>query len=280
MADHSAPTMSPPSVASFPIPARPALLEELVAECRKPEPDLRRMASSIEKDPVLIAAVLRTVNSPAQGLSRRIANIPQAVSILGYAPILRIVQGVLMRQHVTGDPRVLEKFWRISEHIADLSALIARLTRKASPHEAHTLGLFHDIGIPVLMLKFPDYQQTLSLPSRQGQSRFTDLEDFRHSTNHALVGAMVARTWLLPEHLQQAIKLHHEPESFTVLRPAEPVANLIAILQLAHCFHYRKTPLGSHREWPQFAHHVLHQLGLDDDEMDDLTTQADELVGL
>ena len=73
------------------IPARPAILDELNREARQSEPNPAKIAQLIGKDVSLSAAMLKTVNSPLFGLSKRVASVPQALAMLGSNNTINII---------------------------------------------------------------------------------------------------------------------------------------------------------------------------------------------
>jgi HD-like signal output (HDOD) protein len=93
------------------------------------------------------------------------------------------------------------------------------------------IGLFRDAGIPLLMKRFADYKDTLRLANQYPRG-FTVVEDERHGMNHAVVGAILGRSWLLAEHVRNAIRNHHEPAIFQDATDASE-KSLIAIAHLA-----------------------------------------------
>jgi HD-like signal output (HDOD) protein len=72
-------------------------------------------------------------------------------------------------------------------------AHLASRMRICSANIAHTFGLFCDIGIPLLLERFPDYQETLVLAGNDVNEKFTAIEQKRHSTSHTSIGALMAR---------------------------------------------------------------------------------------
>lgn len=70
--------------------------------------------------------------------------------------------------------------------------------------------MFCDVGIPLLMRRFPTYRHTLAACNAETSRSFTQVEQAAHHTDHALVGAMMARSWGVEPLLCQAIRLHHD----------------------------------------------------------------------
>jgi len=65
------------------IPALPESVQEVERVYHDPESTFEDMQKAIEKDPLLVANILRIVNSPSYGLKSKITSIRQAISLLG-----------------------------------------------------------------------------------------------------------------------------------------------------------------------------------------------------
>jgi HD-like signal output (HDOD) protein len=200
-------------LAGIVIPPRPSVVTAIMEERNRPEPDLRRVAQLISNDVGLSAAVLKTINSPLYGLSRQVGSIEQAVMMLGMKNISSLVIGMTLRNSVPCQG--LDRFWDSATRTALTASYIAQNLGCASREDAHLFGLFHDCGIPLLIQRFPDYKATLGLANQSGERAFTEVEDDRHQTNHAVVGNLLASNWKLPEHIREAIMHHHDSALFS-----------------------------------------------------------------
>lgn len=261
------------------IPARPQVLVQLQNELRKDDPDPAVVARLVSGDVSLSAAVLKTVNSPFFGLSRRISSVAQAVSLLGISAAAQIVTGLVLRTAVAGQAGSLERFWDSAETVAGISRHIASTIPRVARDDAYCFGLFHDIGIPMLMQKFPDYRQTLALADSTGDRSFTAVEDERHATDHATLGYLVAKGWFLPEAICEGILYHHDRSVFDDSAAVSPQAlTLIAINALAEHFNDEYVRLRSNSGWERIGARALDHLGLQEDEYCDLREDLTKLV--
>lgn len=266
-------------VAGISIPPRPAALADLMAERAKDEPDLQKVARLIGGDIGLSAAMLKAVNSPYFGLSRKVDSAFQAISMMGMKNVMNIVTGLMLRNAVGGKNVALDRFWENSQQNAMLSAWLAKRLPGISADEAYTFGLFHDCGIPILMQKFPDYKDTLFAANAADDTAFTLIEDQRHATNHATIGFLVAKTWLLPEMLCEAIRLHHDETIYTQPDSAEPrVRNLVSISRLAEHLNDTLLHLRDDSEWGRLGGLVLGHLGITDTELSDIKDDVGKMV--
>ncbi len=260
---------------SVAIPPRPEVLATIQQESLRSEPDLARISRSIAADVGLAAAVLKTVNSPYYGLNRRIVNVDQAVSLLGMRNIGVLVTGICLRSNLPS--RGLERFWDSAARQAATMSHLARSLGCVGRDEAHLYGLFHDCGIPILMQRFPDYKQTLAAANNERSRSFTDVEDDRHGTNHAVVGVLLSSNWGLTQELRDATRLHHDLTLFSSEQPPA-VLNLVALGILAEWIESGYSRLNGGSEWLKLGEAVMAHLMLDAGQVEALRREACDVL--
>ncbi len=258
---------------SINIPPRPSILTELMDERKKSDPDMAKIARIIAKDVVLSAAMLKTVNSPFFALRRKIDSIEQAVMTMGSSNVFNIMTGLVLRNLNENKNPQLNQFWEAAENTAFIAAMLAKRIPGVSGDVAYTVGLFHDCAIPLMMSRFPDYQETINLSHAKKARSLTQIEDERHSTNHAVIGYLLAKNWNLSETIALTILHHHNLDVFTSdeILPAE-VYNLIAVLQIAESI----SDSGFMREsaiWKSNSQMLLDYVGMSEQELDELTDE-------
>ena len=193
------------------IPPCPAILTKLLRETRADEPDFRRVGRLIGGDVALASAVLKVANSPFYGLRTKASSVQQALALLGLNAVTNLVTGLLMRQAFSGTTGPgMERYWRMSMATSLISALLSRETARGDSGVACTFGLFRDCGMPVMLQKFPIYADVFDGSALTPGEPVTEVENERYGTNHAHVGAQLARSWHLPESLCFAILHHHD----------------------------------------------------------------------
>lgn len=205
------------------IPPCPAVLTRLQQESASPNASLSVIATIIGSDVALSASVLKVANSTAFGLSRKVSTVQQALPVLGMRAVSSLVSGIVLKNSLSAanSPR-LDRFWDSTTRVAHLCARLTKEFRGIPADIAYTFGLFHDCGIAVLMRRIPDYRETLQLANNSGDRNFTDIEDERHATNHAVLGYLLTRNWGLSEDICNATLLHHDLSIF------EPTADATA----------------------------------------------------
>ncbi len=265
------------SILDIGIPPCPIILDRVMSEARKEEPDYHRLASIIGTDVGLSAGLIKTANSPYFGMRQRVHSVNEALTILGMIPASHAVAGIVLRNAF---PNVsnLERFWDASARIARLSGWLAQHLdiRGLRADDAYTFGLFRDCGIPVLLGRFSNYGAVLASANREAVRSFTDVEETVLPTNHAMVGCILAQSWWLPEEICLAIRNHHD---FMALKSASfnlPMASrrLIAMSQLAEHIVQQQLGLSFTQEWQKLEAACLQILDLNKGQLKALYVEA------
>jgi HD-like signal output (HDOD) protein len=259
---------------SIDIPPCPAILHEITAETNKPHPDFDVLEQLIKKDIGLSASLLQVVNSPFYGLRNKVESVKQSISLLGLKTISTMVYGLVVRNAIPGGNReFMEKFWDMTAQTAMAASFIAGRIGGIGRDDAYTFGLFMESGIPILMQKFPDYKDTLEEARSSENGCFTEIEDDKHCTDHATIGALLTRKWHLPEAICNAIRCHHD---FAVL--AEPESklspeclNFLSLGLLASQINYSTNASAEYNKWGGLA---LKHLNVSEQEYQDLMDEA------
>ncbi|MEO8124760.1 MAG: HDOD domain-containing protein [Burkholderiales bacterium] len=263
-------------ISGIAIPPRPALLTELQMEMTGADPDFDRIARLVAGDVALTAAVLRTVNSPFYALSRKAATMPEAITLLGLRQIGALVTGFVLRKSIGGEGANLTRFWDVTTKRSFALARLARGLRGIDVDVAQTFGLFCDVGIALLMQRFPAYAATLAAANRCEDLPFTQVEQAAHQTDHALVGALMARAWGLPKPVCDAIRMHHDYATFQDLQAQADVTRLIAMGLVAELAIQRFAGLNESREWDKGGDAAAGALMLGDADIDEWVEQLTE----
>lgn len=269
------------------IPPRPSILVEINKEMEKDEPDFRRLAEVVGADVSLSAGVIKVANSPLFGMGKRVRSVADALLVLGLRMAMNTVAASSLQSAFPHVPN-LERFWDSATRSARVSRWLALHLGKSvhvSPDDAYTCGLFHDCGIPVLMIPFPEYAGVLKQANAEHERCFTDVEDDALSINHAIVGAELAEDWLLPDEITLTIRHHHNPAALdgqdsTAAKASLSVTvhKLIAVIQLAECLIQRATGLSQTAEWEKHGAACLQTLGLTDDALKALEDESRSVV--
>jgi len=264
------------------IPPQPQIMVDLQMEQMLPNCDINEIAKLIGQDVGLAGSILKTVNSPFYNLSNKITSINQAVNLLGVNSVVNLVNALSIKGELSNDQIVsLGKFWDNAMEIAQAAAAIAKQIGFAAPDEAYTLGLFHNCGIPLLMMRFENYPEVISETYAREEARIVDLENSLINTNHAVVGYYVGKSWNLPRYLCEAIHEHHSIEKIFLDDTANPTKRtLLAILKMAEhiCRSYRT--LGNQEvdyEWQRIEELILVYVGMSQYDFTTMEQQIHEM---
>ncbi|MGQ0709090.1 MAG: HDOD domain-containing protein [Rhodoferax sp.] len=242
------------------VPACPQMLLALRQVMAQPDPEIDEVAAIAACDVAMAASLIRTANSPFYARQGSVASVPEATRLLGLRMAERMLGAFLVRQAVPATGPLLEHFWETSQRRALAMAHIAGELRALDADLAYACGLFCHVGIPVLMQGVRGYASTLAQALERKDRSFCATENAAHHTDHAVVGALVARTWALPTEIVQAVRLHHD---FSVLAAgpwAREVVSLVAMSAVAEYLVADFEGVGPQHEWLEHGAQCLAHL--------------------
>lgn len=250
------------------IPPCPELLADLQREVSRGDPDPGVIARIAGSDVAMAAALLRIANSSLYTRARPAATVTEAIALLGVGQVVSILTGFLTRNAIRVNSPLLEHFWESSTRRSLAMAFIARQLYGVNPEVAQTCGLFCHVGIPIMMQGVKGYSGTLTEAMARQDRTFTQTENVAHRTDHAVVGAIVAKTWRLPPMIAIAVRLHHD---FSALRDSaipEDVRILVAMAAIAEHLVARFEGVKEQWEWGQHRLDCLGYLQIGEVELD------------
>ena len=249
------------------VPPCPALLARLQAAMAEAEPDLNEVARIAASDVAMAATLIRNANGPLYAVGQPVQTVGQAMNRLGLKHTAALMTGFLVRHAIPVDNRHLRRFWERSAQRAIAMTFIARQLPGLSPDLAHTYGLFCHVGQPVLLQSVKGYGSTLVEAAARVDRSFVATENANHRTDHAVVGALVARVWRLAPEVMAAIRLHHDLDSIGG-EDAEPeVQTLMAAGLVAEHVVRRQEAQLPERDWTDHSAAALAWLQVDEGEV-------------
>jgi putative nucleotidyltransferase with HDIG domain len=216
----------------------------LVGLLARPETSNDEVVEVLKTDSVLTAKLLAACNSPAVGLQEIVSSVDQAVLILGYRQIFRMVMrlafGPSMAMSLPGYAEA-NQLWGHALMAACAGETLAeqRPDQQIELSLGFTIGLLHDIGKLVISAFLKPEQQGLlwqraadGIPSGEAERELL-------GADHAEVGACLLFIWRLPDHIIEAVANHHNPASWP-----EPRPSLLA--HAANCIAHLAAPASGH----------------------------------
>ena len=261
-------------ISSIDIPTCPTFVTEAMMEAQKDEPDLNHLAKIIANDAGMSAAALKLANSPMYRSSGAITSLRKAVDRLGTKNVVCVVVAAALRSSISGLPSAwLEDFWRRSTQLAVVAAVIAKRQFGISPDAAYTYTLFHDAAIPLMMKRFPEYDQVLEKCRDEGKL-IVEAELAFFPCSHPVVGSLLIRNWGLPPILGQAIRFHHEADAYDLPDKTLPggALSLIAVTHVAEHLAAEILGYSDLEVGASLYERALDYLGIEVGELDELRT--------
>lgn len=212
------------------LPPCPQVLLEMGQELRCEKPDMEKVARLITHDATSAAMILKTVNSPYYGLSNKARSVQQALAYLGLDRTACLLAGLLLRNAFPSSSNgAMAQFWDLSTQMAVTAARVARSLGCVDRGEAHTFGLFRDIGAAVLICQSEDYAAATTVDHCCSASKLIQWERERFGADHATIGGQLAKDWQLPEEMWEAILHHHDAFLPVGKQPSDAALRLIAV---------------------------------------------------
>lgn len=223
------------------LPSPPKLLAELLAVLDDEDASATSIAQVIEGDPAVAAKILHLANSSACTAGRRLADVTQAVALLGTNTVRGLV---LLHDIVTAFAAGvhLPASWMdaLNTHSVQVAQLASRLsTGKPWSGHAFTAGLLHEVGQLVLATSRPvefgttigQWNEADEAPGEDGEAAgvaLCDLELAALGTSHSDAGASLLSLWGLPADMVEAARRHTDG------KPPTTVEDLSSAVALAH----------------------------------------------
>lgn len=185
----------------------------------------------IKLDPILVARLLRLVNSPYFGLSNDVESIAKAVVFIGMRELRNLVAVealcTLFKDNKENSAFSRKNLWMHSATVAILGQMICRRIFGLDGENVFLAGIIHDIGLIVEDQLVGEELRQVCTAFAAGQPSISAIEDEVIGTNHAKVGRLLAAEWKLPDEVVEAIRFHHLQDK------EHPIPSVISILQIA-----------------------------------------------
>jgi HD-like signal output (HDOD) protein len=222
------------------IPPCPDKLLRLQAALNAPEPDLNTVAQIANSDVAMAATLLRNANCALHAGDQPVQTVGGAMNRLGLDLTATLLTEVVLKQSIKADHPRLKGFWDMAALRSAAMHHLARQLPGLAPELAQLYGLFCHVGIPVLLQRMPSYAGTMVEAQARRDRSYVETENANHRTDHAVVGALVARAWQVAPPVMAAIRLHHDLTHLQKTDADAEVQTLLAMGVLAEEFTCRR----------------------------------------
>jgi HD-like signal output (HDOD) protein/CheY-like chemotaxis protein len=183
---------------------------ELQGVVGDPDARVQDMIRHVDRDPNLVAALLRASNSAIFRGMPQVVDLQEAGRRLGTRRLGEIAQREALRGAFSsphkGWSRVLGKMWRNTVLIAEASRTLAERMRMRRLGAIYTTGLFVDLGQVLIV----DMYRKLGYPApKDGLPRGELARELRE--RHAAMGVLLLKSWGMPSSVLAVALHHHDP---------------------------------------------------------------------
>lgn len=203
-------------------PLLPGAALQLLALARDPSVPMSKVIALLETEPLIVARVIRTAQSPFYSAGARIRSIEDAVLRLGTRAIALVFAEAAMNAEVFSSQVFQGPMQALRRH-STVTAHVARKLGERLGHPGERIylsGLLHDIGIAACLLVAPE----IEAPDGRGLT-FEQLQKPIHSV-HEQAAEVLSALWNMPEGLRWVFAHHH---NFALRTHISPVPALVCL---------------------------------------------------
>ncbi len=213
--------------------SRPTVAIEVMRLAEQPRADAQALKECVAQDPALTCKILRVVNSSLFGLNRPVADLNQAIGLLGIKPLKLLVLGFSLPDALFAETaaRELQWYWTNTLTRAVAARLIAEQLWHQPGDEAFIAGLLQDIGILLLLRELGEPYAKFLTGVIGEKCHLASLEQDTLGFDHVQLSAALLARWQLPQRLVDAIAL--PKRTARLARMTTPEGDLPQILHLA-----------------------------------------------
>lgn len=213
------------------LPFSPEVLKKLFVQTgNNSMASMEEVGETLSKDQGLTTRILSLANSAYYGLQAEVQSVPRAAAVLGMAEIRNIVlalgvNGITGRYSIPDDFD-LASYWKHQFLVGMIAKELSRMTDVGKPDNMFTVGLLHDVGKLVTALRRPEDWEAISELAEERDIPYPEAEEQYWGMDHAVIGALMLKSWDLPDDLVEPINWHHAPD----LSPNHPNESMLVCL--------------------------------------------------
>ena len=184
-------------------------------------PDTDRLLDIVHMDPLVVASVLKRINSAFYGMRQQFQDIRKAILMIGFIEVCNIVLAsgyVGLRKEINSDlqVKIIDRIMRVSIGSGFFANLISQHLRLPDKSSAFTAGLLHNVGRFVLLYNLPEAYEKLYTGDRKSYIPSSEDEVQSMGIDHCSIGALAAQHWNFPELIVSLIESYQTPGQLTV----------------------------------------------------------------
>lgn len=205
------------------LPRIPSYVMEIQTLLQDENASAAKIANIAKRDPLLASQILKVANNLVSSRATKIESLAHAISFIGINSLKDIVLVAALKNFKL-DCKVFnaEHFWEHSFLIGRSAEFLSRRFKiDMLPDEVYIAGCVANIGKMVMGMCMPDVADTFAreLEDLNTLGTWTEAELRHDGFQHTVLGEIGAMFWGLPEHVGEAIALHHRQP---ILNDANP----------------------------------------------------------
>jgi HD-like signal output (HDOD) protein len=207
-------------------PATRHTLLQLGSLLRNPAVCLERIVVPLRRDPALVARLIRSANSVVYAQTEPVASVEDAVSLMGYQEVHRMVGFALLDHFSDGG---LPSYGISSKQLRENSLFTALLMEELAPgagedpRNSYTIGLLRSIGKVALdKLGGSSQVQIGEVPERIEEAGIAEWERSTYGITNTEAAGAILKAWRFPNEIVVAISDHYAPDGRLM-----PLTNLL-----------------------------------------------------
>ena len=198
------------------LPPLSKTITEINRVCVDEDSSINDLAKVIEKDPMIIANLLKVANSPLYGFAREIRNANQAVNLFGMNMTRSIAVGNSTRKLLNID---MQPYGITSERFAEISSLQATLMfnwykqiDRKKAEKLYLASFLQEMGKILIASDIIEEDETISFKSEiETSNNIANVEKSYVDVTSSEVAAVVFKHWKFDKEFIEMIKYSDNP---------------------------------------------------------------------
>ncbi|MDP6443381.1 MAG: HDOD domain-containing protein [Pirellulaceae bacterium] len=217
----------------------PAVAMRVLDLTNHPKVDIRELKETIETDPALTAKLLRVVNSPVFGLRGEVADLNQAIALLGVRSLKMLVLGFSLPRGLCDEieSEMLKLYWRHALIKSVAARELAQKIWRIPTDEIFTAALLQDFSVLVLVKELGASYAEFWKGVYANGGDIAEAESHALGFYHTVLTAQILSNWGLPDSVTHVVGMPPDEVRLAALpvdKAAQPqilhIADLIARL--------------------------------------------------
>jgi len=199
------------------LPFSPRILKRLFVQTgSNSNSSLEDVGETLSKDQGLTTRILSLANSAYYGLQAEVQSVQRAAAVLGLSEIRNIVLALgvhsLTKKYPLPEEFKIGDYWEHQLLVGMLARELSRMSGVGTPDNMFTIGMLHDVGQLITALRRLDDWQAIQDLVESDEVLLQEAEEEYWGMDHAVVGALMLKSWELPADLVEPVNWHHSPE--------------------------------------------------------------------